>query len=83
MGLQASAIMTSELALSPRRTKRSLSQWDKIVHDLDEPSPDKRVVSYMLMSFGDFYGPYDLNTVRSMIDKGLPRHTPMTVVIGG
>jgi hypothetical protein len=54
MGLQASAIMTSELALSPRRTKRSLSQWDKIVHDLDEPNPDKGVVSYMLMSFGDF-----------------------------
>ena len=53
------------------------------MHDLDEPNPDKGVVSYMLMSFGDSYGPYDLNTVRSMIDKGLPRHTLMTVVIDG
>jgi hypothetical protein len=49
----------------------------------DGSAPKTGVASYMLMSFGDSHGPYDLDTVRSIMDKGLPRHTLMTVVIDG
>ncbi len=58
------------------------SDRDETSHG-DESAPKTGVTGYLLMSFGDSHGPYDLASVRGMMDKGLPRHTLMTVVIAG